>query len=281
MSFKAINAVHERGVSRFVASSGGNAGLAVAYAASQLSIPCRVFVPSTTPASARSLIESYGAECVVEGDVYSEADALARREGEEDGVEYFSAYDDPELWEGHASIISEIKEQLPSGSPKPRAIILSVGGGGLLCGVVEGLHKVGWEDVPVVAMETELANCFARAQEAGKIVEMRPGGIAKSLGASRAAEQTMVWNEKHDIRSVVISDQSAVMGCDEFQKKHRMLVEPACGASVATMFDSSLLERSGISMDEEGGGGPVVVVVCGGAMIDCDVLKNYKKEVGL
>jgi len=123
MSLKARRAIKERGAKRFVASSGGNAGLAVAYTACRMKIPCRVFVPSTTPESARSLIESYGAVCVVEGDLYAEADACARAEGEEEGTEYFSAYDDNELWEGHASIVEEIKEQVRASSRSKEAYL--------------------------------------------------------------------------------------------------------------------------------------------------------------
>ena len=134
--------------------------------------------------------------------------------------------------------------------------------------------------VPVCAVETELANCFARAQEHGEIVEMRPGGIAKSLGASRAATQTLVCDRNHDIRSLVISDERAVMGCVQFAGRHRMLVEPACGASVATMFDEELLKRVGMDeTSDDGKEGPIVVIICGGAMIDEEILQRYKDEV--
>ena len=55
------------------------------------------------------------------------------------------AYEDPILWEGHASMIEEISKQLPGGS-KPNAIFCSVGGGGLLGGVIRGCKTVGWDD---------------------------------------------------------------------------------------------------------------------------------------
>lgn len=71
--------------------------------------------------------------------------------------------------EGHTSIVKELKETL---SAKPGAIVLSVGGGGMLCGVVQGLQEVGWGDVPVIAMETIGAHSFHEATKAGKLVTL-------------------------------------------------------------------------------------------------------------
>lgn len=70
---------------------------------------------------------------------------------------------------GHTSIVKELKETL---SAKPGAIALSVGGGGMLCGVVQGLQEVGWGDVPVIAMETIGAHSFHVATTAGKLVSL-------------------------------------------------------------------------------------------------------------
>lgn len=55
---------------------------------------------------------------------------------------------------------------------KPGALVVSVGGGGLLCGVVQGLRDVGWADVPIIAMETVGANCFNAAVKAGRPVTL-------------------------------------------------------------------------------------------------------------
>jgi L-serine/L-threonine ammonia-lyase len=79
-------------------------------------------------------------------------------------------FDHPDIWQGHSSIVAELNHQLHGA--KPDAIILSVGGGGLLNGVVEGLQAVGWGDVPVVAVETEGADSFAAACKAGKLVTL-------------------------------------------------------------------------------------------------------------
>lgn len=264
-----------RGKSHFVASSGGNAGLAVAWAARALGVRATVVVPSSTPAFAREAIEAFGAATKVHGSVYAEADGLARELAAADDCEYFSAYDDPELWAGHATMVEEIKEQLDGQIPS--AVVLSVGGGGLLCGVVEGLHRVGWHDVPVVTTETVGAECFHLAQQAGELVTIYPTSMAKSLGASIAAAQTMVWNAQHTIHSLVVSDRAAVDAVASFASEHRMLVEPACGAALTTLYDKSLLA----SLD---GGeailqGPLVAIACGGSMATPELLTQWQEQV--
>ena len=68
-------------------------------------------------------------------------------------------------------MITEAADQLKC---KPDVVVASVGGGGLLCGVLEGMHEVGWQDVPVVAMETLGADSFSAAVKAGELVTI-PG----------------------------------------------------------------------------------------------------------
>lgn len=68
-----------------------------------------------------------------------------------------------------ASVIHESAEQLPE---KPSIVVVSVGGGGLLSGVLQGMHSVGWTDVPVVAMETKGADSFNASVQAGKLVTL-------------------------------------------------------------------------------------------------------------
>ena len=270
----------QRGATHFVASSGGNAGLAVAWAARSLGVQATVVVPSTTPEFARKAIESFGATARVHGDVYAQADALARELAAGEEREYFSAYDDPELWTGHATMVEEMQEQLGPGVT-PSAVVVSVGGGGLMCGVVEGLHKVGWQDVPVVAMETVGANCFHLAQKAGELVEIYPTSMAKSLGASTAAAQTLVCDAEHTIHSVVIEDRTAVAACCDFAADHRLIVEPACGAALATMYDRSLIANLAGGESMLSGEGPIVVVVCGGSMATPALLTEWTEQAAL
>ena len=92
-----------------------------------------------------------------------------------------------------------------------------MGGGGLLSGVVEGLRRNGWNDVPVVAVETEGAASFNRSVQAGYRVQLEKiTSLATSLGAKQVCERAYTLSKEHRIDSVVVSDRAAVLACRRF-----------------------------------------------------------------
>jgi L-serine/L-threonine ammonia-lyase len=254
-----------RGARRFVSSSGGNAGLAVAYAGRLLRVPVTVVVPETTTERAKELLRLENADVIVHGASWQEANTFAQSlVGATDA--FLHPFDDPLVWQGHATLVDEV---FRSGL-RPDAFLLSVGGGGLLSGVVEGLHRNGSFDIPVFAVETEGAASFHEAVKAGHTVELeRITSIATSLGAKRVCEKAMQWSKAHPIHSVVVSDQSALSACERFLADHRLLVEPACGASLAMVYENSFeLERFT----------NVLVVICGGATSTFDQIREWEKR---
>lgn len=111
----------------FVASSGGNAGIAASYVARHLNKPIKVFLPMSTPKKALDRLKQLGAELHQEGANWNEADALAQKECEmNEKARYVPPFSDPLLWEGHASLVHEVAERV-----KPDMMICGVGGGGL------------------------------------------------------------------------------------------------------------------------------------------------------
>ena len=164
-------AILRDGATKLVSSSGGNAGYAVAYAGQQMKVPVTVVVPRTTSEFMRAKIRAVGAEVLEHGDAWDDAHKKAIEIAEREGGALLHPFDNPRIWAGHASMIEEVQEQTDQ---KPEAVVVAVGGGGLLCGVLEGLHRVGWTDVPVVAAETEgaaslRANLNSRSVSAVKI----------------------------------------------------------------------------------------------------------------
>ena len=154
-----------QGARRFVSSSGGNAGLAVAYAGRRLGVPVTVVVPETTTEKAKELLRLEKAEVIVHGSSWQEANTLAESLiGAE--VAFLHPFDEPLLWQGHATLIDEVSNT----GLKPGAVVLSVGGGGLLSGIVEGLQRNGLSNVPVIAVETTGAASFHAAVQAGHTV---------------------------------------------------------------------------------------------------------------
>lgn len=255
------------GCTRFVSSSGGNAGYAVAYAGRELSLPVLVVVPSTTPESTRRQLVLMGAEVRVVGDVWDEADVEARELALEDGAAYIPPFDHPTLWRGHSSLVDEVA----ASHGKPDLVIVTVGGGGLLCGVLEGMHRNGWLDVPLVAVETVGAESLNAAISAGKAVELaKITSIATCLGARRVADAALAWTRRHPVRSIVVSDSAAVRGCLEFANRHRLLVEPACGAGLSLLYDGAEC----LSEAER-----ILIVVCGGISVDVDRLNGWVAQM--
>ncbi len=152
---------------RYDRYSGGNAGIAVAYAGRRLSIPMTVFVPETTTEHAKSLIRQEGADVVVHGASWQEANDRALEAIGPDTA-FIHPFDDPIMWTGHATMIDEV---VTAGASLD-AVVLSVGGGGLLCGVAEGLARNGLQDVPIIAVETDGAASLSAAMAAGRLVEL-------------------------------------------------------------------------------------------------------------
>ena len=257
--------VHQaRGAKQFISSSGGNAGLAVAYAGRKLGVPVTVVVPETTTERARQLLRLEDAKVVVHGSSWQEANALAQTLiGPDDA--FIHPFDDPLLWTGHASLIDEVAEA----GVKPDAVVLSVGGGGLLSGVVEGLQRNGWADVPVLAVETNGAASLNAAIQAGHSVELeRIASVATSLGAKRVANQALACAQQHPVHSHLVSDRAALQACERFLLDHRVLVEPACGASLALAYAPATLAQYR----------NVLVVVCGGATATLEQIQAWLQQ---
>jgi len=242
---------HARGARRFVSSSGGNAGLAVAYAGRRLGVPVTVVVPQSATERAQTLLRQEGAEVRVHGASWQEAHALAQSITGADAA-LIHPFDDPLLWQGHATLVDEVVRA----GLQFDAVLLSVGGGGLLCGVAEGLQRNGLDAVPIVAVETAGAASLRAAIDAGGTVELpRIDSIAVSLGAKRVCERAWQWTRQRQVRSVVLPDAHALAACERFLDDHRILVEPACGASLAPVYDAA---------PELEGCRRLLVVVCGG-----------------
>jgi len=254
-------------------------------------------------------IRAQGAEVEVFGNNWNEADARARWLVEEGGREggkggqggqaaYIPPYDHPLLWQGHSSLVDELVE---SGIEKPAAIVASVGGGGLLCGIFEGLSRYEnegeegreeWGDVGVVGAETEGAASFAAGMAAGKVVRLEGiSSLATSLGALEVTPQALkyalkggreggVGGGRRVTLSEVVSDKEAVHACRRFLQDHRLLVEPACGAALALVYSKRGRDRLKAVSDAKGGR-PVVVVVCGGSGITPEILLEMERSLGL
>ena len=267
----------------FYCSSGGNAGLACATSAIALRRPATIVIPTNISSFMKGKLLDLGVEVHQVGKNWAAADKYLREEllaKDPDGV-YVPPFDHPLIWEGAASLVEELREQMEV----PMAgIVASVGGGGLVNGLMKGVEGNSWSTKPMVlAVETEGADSLNASVRAGSHVALPEiTSIATSLGASRVSEQTWKWSQESDsLKSIVVSDADAAASCVRFADDARMLIEVSCGATIAVAYRGDLRRHLGSGMsDEEWARQNVVLVVCGGSGVSLDILANYRETYG-
>ncbi|VDC07861.1 unnamed protein product [Peniophora sp. CBMAI 1063] len=306
------HAFKSRGISHFIqkqveardpslhvfCASGGNAGIAAAAASQTLGVKCTIFLPEGVDARTQQFLVNLGAEVVVAGAVYSEAvqAAVQAVEREENAV-LAPAYEHPTVWEGHSYMVGEIKKQLPD-DVVPDAIFCSVGGAGLLGGIILGCKSAGWDKVPLVALETHGCNVFYEAMAANRRPDaVVPSNItirtdethgvkvakakkltskATSLGATEAAAGVikLALDRAGEVRCATIPDEMAMHISRLFADEHKTLVELACSTTLAPAYSPELLKA--LVPPVSGRKTVLVFIVCGGFKISLDDLALYK-----
>jgi L-serine/L-threonine ammonia-lyase len=233
-----------------------------------LGLPTTIFVPETTAESVRAEIRAIGATVIVTGKVWDETNQAALQACEQPGAVYIPPFDHPDIWNGNATLIDEL-----AGTLDFDVVLCSVGGGGLLSGIVQGLHRNGLAHIPVIAVETEGAASLHASVQAGELVTLPAiTSIATTLGARRVAQQAFDWTQKHEIHSVTVSDAQAVAACLAFADDMRTLVEPACGATLAVAYQNLPVLKEFKRP---------LIVVCGGIAVDMVKLEAWKTQFNL
>ena len=276
---RSLPAGEEKAKPHFYTSSGGNAGLACVRAATDLGYPSTVVVPLSTKAHMVEKIRIAGASEVIQhGETWFQADTYLRENilSKDAGGVYVPPFDHPKIWSGNATVSEEIREDLG----EVDVVVCSVGGGGLFCGVMQGLEgSKGTDGKPtrVIVVETEGAESLHKSIQAKELVTL-PGitSIATSLGAVRVAAKALECGLKENVTSLVVSDEQACRACVKFAEDERLIVEPACGATVAVIYEG-ILQQLGKSNLNLGPESKVVLEVCGGRNIGIDLLEEWKK----
>jgi threonine dehydratase len=230
-----------------IAASGGNFGLAVAYAARTLGHRAEIFVPSTSPRVKAERIRSLGAEVrIVEG-YYDEALEARRGRAEETGALVMHAYDQPEVVAGQGSIGGEVSEQVPDAD----TVLVAIGGGGLIGGIgawYEGRTRV-------VGVEPETSTCMTSALAAGEPVDVAYSEYAAdSLGTKRAGEIAFAMVSRYVERVVLVSDDAIRDAQRRLWNEVRVFAEPGGAAALAALLFGAAVSEPGEH---------VVVLVCG------------------
>ena len=207
-----------------VAASGGNHGVAVAFAAMKLGVPAKIFVPSVASAEKIGRIRGYGADLVVTGERYAEALAASESWISQSGALPVHAYDQIETLLGQGTLGSEFEEQ----APDLDTLLVAVGGGGLIGGVA------AWYSgrVKIIGVEPETAPTLAHALRAGRPVDSPAGGIAAdSLAPKRVGELMFPIAQTHVHSVVLVPDEKIQQAQEALWKVLRVAAEPG-GAAV-------------------------------------------------
>jgi threonine dehydratase len=230
-----------------VAASGGNHGLAAAYAARELGVPARIFVPVTTPAAKLNKLRTLEADIVQVGNEYAEAYQAAAQARDESGAVLVHAYDQPEVVAGQGTVGLELLEQVDGFD----TVLVAVGGGGLIAGIATAIGT----NAQVIGVEPALAPTLHHALEAGGPADGPVGGVAAdSLGARRLGELAFAAVQEHAVRSLLVDDDAIVGARRELWLDHHLAVEHGAAVAYAALTSGTYRPAAGER---------VVVVVCG------------------
>ena len=255
----------DRGI---ITISAGNHAQGVAYAAARLGIKAVVVMPETAVASKVEATRSYGAECILHGDVHSAFEKL--QEVQQDrGLTLVHPFDDPMLIAGQGTVGLELLEK--DGAPFD-AVVVGVGGGGLIAGVATALSSLAPE-TRVFGVEPEGAATMTLALAAGSVVRLDDlNTIADGLAPPFVGELNLAIVE-HLVESVVrVTDVEIRYAMALLLERMKLLVEPAGAAALAALMNGKIpVER-----------GTRVTVILSGGNVDvqrlAELLPGHKRS---
>jgi threonine dehydratase len=224
------------------AASGGNHGVAVAYAAMRLGHKARIFVPEISSPAKIARIRGYGAELTVGGTVYADALAACEAYIAETGALSVHAFDQVETMLGQGSVGLELERQ----APDIDTLLIAVGGG-LIAGIA------AWYEgrIKIVGVEPRLAPTLSMALAAGHPVDAPAGGIAAdALAPRRIGELVFPIVRRHGVTAVLVEDEAILGAQRALWETARIAAEPGAAAPLAALLSGAYVpandERVGV-----------------------------------
>jgi threonine dehydratase len=215
-----------------VAASGGNHGAAVAYAAMKMKRPATIFVPTVASPAKMEQIRGYGARLEVGGDRYDDALRASEAFVAQSKATAIHAYDQYETLQGQATVGLELESQ----APDLDALLVAVGGGGLIGGIA------AWYEgrVPVIGVEPEEAPTLTRALAAGEPVDSPAGGVAAdSLAPKRVGSLMFPIARRYVKQTVLVKDDAIREAQRVLWKTLRIVAEPGGAAALAALISGA------------------------------------------
>ena len=267
-SFKARGALNKiftlnesgKSINSVISASTGNHGAAVAYAARQAKIECNIYVPEGSSKAKLSNMKNYGATINIFGSDCVEAEAKAREVSEKNQVPYVSPYNDFHIVAGQGTMGAEIKSQ----ANELDAIIISLGGGGLMAGTASFLKSV-WPNIKVIGCSPSNSAIMIHSMEAGKILELESLPTLSDGTAGGVEQESITFPLccKLVDETILISEKEIRDAMVLYIENEHQLLEGAAGTAVAAL----------LKMKDKLKGKKIGVVICGGN-IAIDTLKH-------
>jgi threonine dehydratase len=242
-----------------VTASAGNHGLAIAWAAKELGLSARVYVPSSAPAIKRHAMTALGA-AVVETPSYDAAESEAVGHARRTGLTYVSPYNDDEVIAGAGTVALEMFSDCPGLD----AIVAPLGGGGLLTGtavVARSLRRDAW----VIGAEAEASPVFTTSLASGRIVavDVKPTLADGLAGNLEPGSRTFAWVSELADRVVLVAESSIALAMRELIRRERLVAEGASATAVGALL------QGGLDLT-----GRRVAVILTGRNVDAQVLQR-------
>jgi threonine dehydratase len=231
-----------------VAASGGNHGVAVAFAARRLGVRARIFVPSIAAAPKQQRIRELGAELVIAGERYDDARIASEAYVAESGALSIHPFDQPETLLGQGSLGLELEEQ----GARFDTLLVAVGGGGLIGGIAAWFAG----KVRIIAVEPREAPTLHDALQAGHPVDAAAGGVAADSLAPRRVGNLMFPLAQRFVERVVLVEDEAIRAAQRaLWAGLRVAAEPGGAAASSALLSGAYR----VDPTER-----VAVLVCGG-----------------
>jgi threonine dehydratase len=212
-----------------VAASGGNHGVAVAYAAGRRGVPAKIFVPTVSSPAKMARIRELGADLVVTGERYADALAAADDWVRSSGAMSVHAYDQRETILGQGTLALELSEQV-SGLD---TVLVPVGGGGLISGIASWYAG----NVRVIGIEPDGAPTLTYARAEGRPVDAPAGGVAADALAPRRVGELMFPISQAFVEEVVLVDDASILAAQQaLWQALRIAAEPAASVGIAALL---------------------------------------------
>jgi len=216
-----------------VAASGGNHGVAVAYAAHRRGVPARIFVPTVSAPAKIERIRRLGAELVVTGDRYADALAAAQAWTESSGAMSVHAFDQRETLLGQGTLALELAEQAARAGPELDTVLVPVGGGGLIGGIASWFAGA----TRVIGVEPDGAPTLTRARAEGRPADAPCEGVAADALAPRRVGELVFPITQAYVEDVVLVDDASILAAQRaLWEAARITAEPAASVGIAALL---------------------------------------------